>query len=136
MRRQHHLKPTACAIHGLLETLARPWTMHILWTLCQNGPMRFGALRRQVEGISSRVLTDRLRALENKGFVYRDYQPSIPPAVTYGLTRRMNDIRKILGELDALARKWQQEDIPAQHSNVASAQRQGPQHSSRHLSGA
>jgi DNA-binding HxlR family transcriptional regulator len=112
--RPHSLKPTPCAIHHLLETLARPWTMHILWTLCQRGPTRFGALRRQVEGISSRVLTQRLRLLEQKGFVYRDYQPSIPPAVTYGLTRRMHEIKKILSELDALARKWQQEDKPAQ----------------------
>ena len=53
--------PGPCAIHGLLEVLARPWTMHILWTLSTNGPTRFGVLRRQVGGISSRVLTERLR---------------------------------------------------------------------------
>jgi DNA-binding HxlR family transcriptional regulator len=73
-----------------------------------------------VKGISSRVLTERLRALEEKGFVYRDYKPSIPPAVTYGLTKRMNDIRKILRELDALARKWQQEEVPPQRRHATS----------------
>jgi len=98
---------------GLLEVLARPWTMHILWALSTNGPTRFGALRRQIEGISSRVLTERLRLLEQKGFVYRDYEPTIPPSVTYGITKRMKDIQKVLGELDQLARKWQQEDVPA-----------------------
>jgi DNA-binding HxlR family transcriptional regulator len=94
----------------LLEILARPWTMHILWVLSTNGPTRFGALRRQVEGISSRVLTERLRVLEQKGFVFRDYEPTIPPSVTYGITKRMKDISKVMGDLDELARKWQQED--------------------------
>jgi DNA-binding HxlR family transcriptional regulator len=97
----------------LLEVLTRPWTMHILWALSTNGPTRFGALRRQIEGISSRVLTERLRLLEQKGFLYREYEPTIPPAVTYGITKRMKDIQKVLGELDQLARKWQHEDAPA-----------------------
>src|SRR6266436_6473811 len=108
--RRNVKKPTPCAIHGLLELLARPWTMHILWALSTNGPARFGALRRQVEGISSRMLTERLRSLEQQGFVYRDYQATIPPAVTYGITKRMKDIGKVLSELEQLGRKWQQED--------------------------
>src|SRR3984957_12196284 len=91
-----------CPMAGLLETLTRPWTLHILWTLSTNGPARFGALKRQVEGISSRVLTERLRALEEKGFIYRDYQPTIPPAVTYGITKRMKDIDTVLGDLQRL----------------------------------
>jgi DNA-binding HxlR family transcriptional regulator len=98
---------------GLLEVLARPWTMHILWVLSTNGATRFGVLRRQIEGISSRVLTERLRLLEQKGFIYRDYEPTIPPSVTYGITKRMKDIQKVLSELNHLARKWQEEDGPA-----------------------
>ena len=98
---------------GLLEVLARPWTMHILWVLSTNGATRFGVLRRQIEGISSRVLTERLRLLEKKGFIYRDYERTIPPSVTYGITKRMKDIQKVLSELDHLARKWQEEDGPA-----------------------
>jgi DNA-binding HxlR family transcriptional regulator len=100
-----------CAIHGLLEVLARPWTMHILWTLSTSGPTRFGVLRRQVEGISSRVLTQRLRELEEKGIVYREYEPTIPPAVTYGITKRMKDIGQILDELNHLAQSWREEDV-------------------------
>ena len=84
--------------------------MHILWTLSTQGPTRFGELRRQVAGISSRVLTERLRILEQKGFVFRHYKPTIPPAVTYGITSRMKDISKVLDELNELAKKWQQED--------------------------
>ena len=97
-------------MHGVLEVLAHPWTLQILWTLWNSGPTRFGALRHQVQGVSSRVLTQRLRALEEKGFLYRDYEKSIPPAVTYGMTHRMKKFGKILGELEALARKWEKED--------------------------
>ena len=104
-----------CPMAGLLETLTRPWTLHILWMLSHNGPTRFGALRRSVVGISSRVLTERLRALEEKGFLYRDYKPTIPPEVTYGLTKRVKDIQKVLADLGKLAQKWQMEDAPAEN---------------------
>lgn len=98
--------PSPCAIGGLLELLTRPWTLHILWSLSTNGPMRFGVLRKNVAGISPRVLTERLRTLEDKGFVFRHYEPTIPPAVTYGITERMKDIEKVLALLEGLARKW------------------------------
>lgn len=101
------LPPSPCAISGLLELLTRPWTMHILWSLSTNGPMRFGALRKNVPGISARVLTERLRTLEQGRFVYRNYEQTIPPTVTYGITERMKDIEKVLSQLEALARKWQ-----------------------------
>jgi DNA-binding HxlR family transcriptional regulator len=104
--------PSPCKIGGMLELLTRPWTLHILWWLSSNGPMRFGVLKKNVAGISSRVLTERLRMLEDKGFVFRDYQPTIPPAVTYGITDRMKDIEKVLAQLEGLARKWQGEGTP------------------------
>jgi DNA-binding HxlR family transcriptional regulator len=97
----------------LLELLTRPWTMHILWSLSTNGTMRFGVLRKNVPGISARVLTERLRMLEDAGFVFRHYQPTIPPAVTYRITDRMKDIEKVLAQLEGLARKWQGEGTAA-----------------------
>src|SRR5205807_8374385 len=100
------VKHAPCAIHGLLQDLTRPWTLHILYALCHDGPARFGILRFRVEGISSRVLTERLRLLEQKGFVYRKYESTIPPSVTYGITNRMKDIGKVLSQLERLARKW------------------------------
>lgn len=128
--------PSRCPIHGLLEVLARPWTMHILWTLSTEGPTRFGKLRRQVEGVSSRVLTERLRILEQKGFVFRDYKPTIPPAVTYGITRRMKAISKVLGDLNELADKWQQEDAHPRSSPGAGKARLRPSEShQRHVRG-
>jgi DNA-binding HxlR family transcriptional regulator len=53
---------------------------------------------------------ERLRDLEEKGFIYRHYEPTIPPAVTYGLTKRMQEISGALDKLDELAHKWQEED--------------------------
>src|SRR6202167_4220450 len=103
--------PSPCAISGLLELLTRPWTLHILWALSHNGPTRFGVLRKQVEGISARVLTERLRTLESAGFVFRHYEQTIPPAVTYGITERMKDIEKVLEQLEGLSRKWQGEGM-------------------------
>ena len=101
--------PSPCAIGGLLELLTRPWTMHILWVLSTHGPTRFGVLRRQIDGVSARVLTERLRTLEGAGFVFRHYEQTIPPAVTYGITDRMKDIEKVLAQLEGLSRKWQGE---------------------------
>ena len=68
MRRSQELPPRCPKpTHELLQLLTRPWTMHILWVLSTSGPTRFGALRRQIDGISSRLLTERLRDLEEKG---------------------------------------------------------------------
>jgi DNA-binding HxlR family transcriptional regulator len=101
-----------CAIGGLLELLTRPWTMHILWALSHSGPMRFGVLKKQVEGISSRVLTERLRTLEEARFIFRHYEQTIPPSVTYGITDRMKDLEKVFVQLEGLAQKWHGEGTP------------------------
>jgi DNA-binding HxlR family transcriptional regulator len=100
-------KDSPCQMGGLLELITRPWTMHVLWALSQNGPQRFGVLKRQIAGVSSRVLTERLRTLEGAGFIFRHYEQTIPPTVTYGITDRMKDLEKVFVQLDALARKWQ-----------------------------
>ena len=100
-----------CAINCLLETLTKPWIMQILWVLGNDGPTRFGALRRKVEGISARVLAERLKHLEERGFVFRNYEPTIPPAVTYGLTNRMSEMEPVLKQMAALGQKWYEEDV-------------------------
>jgi DNA-binding HxlR family transcriptional regulator len=55
--------------------------------------------------------------------VFRDYQPTIPPAVTYGITDRMKDIEKVLAQLEGLARKWHGEGTPDAAKSVARAER-------------
>jgi DNA-binding HxlR family transcriptional regulator len=96
---------------ALLRLLMGPWTTYILWALRQNGVMRFGAIRRTVQGVSAKVLTERLRMLEKAGVIYREYKPHIPPEVLYGLTPRGRQLGPILDNLDALAAKWNAEDV-------------------------
>ncbi|WP_375505532.1 winged helix-turn-helix transcriptional regulator [uncultured Nostoc sp.] len=99
-------EPTSCPIGVLTNLLTGPWTLTILWILHSKGPTRFGALKRQLEGISSKVLTERLRMLEEAEVVYRVYKPMIPPQVTYGLTERAQDLIVVLDQLEAIAHKW------------------------------
>jgi DNA-binding HxlR family transcriptional regulator len=100
-----------CPSEQLLNLLAGPWTLNILWLLSNNGPTRFGELRRKIDGISAKVLTERLRMLEEADIIYRDYKPTIPPQVTYGLTERGRDLAQVLALLDEIAQKWQKVSI-------------------------
>ncbi len=102
--------PASCPMAALLETLARPWTMHILWQLNTSGPMRFGALRRKVEGISARLLALRLRTLEAEGFVRRRAMGGKVPEVIYSPTSRLTDMHEVLAQLQRVSAKWQRED--------------------------
>ncbi len=95
---------------AFLEMLTRPWTLHILWQLSANGPMRFGALRRSVEGISARLLTLRLRSLESEGFVRRTVVNGKNPEVTYSQTTRTADMNEVMEHLHRLSEKWQNAD--------------------------
>lgn len=99
--------PRGCPLDHVLRLLSGEWTTHILWVLSTNGPTRHGALRRLVEGISSKVLTDRLRVLEAEGIVFRDYEPTVPPKVTYGLTDRGRRLDGALREIEGIAADWQ-----------------------------
>ena len=114
-------KETAhCPMEALLTLLTGPWTFYILWILRSNGPTRFGALKRQIQGISSKVLTERLRMLEEAGVVYRTYRPMIPPQVTYGLTERAQDLIVVLDQLNTIAQNWyEQEQLGKSLNNVA-----------------
>ena len=91
--------PTKCPMDSLLRLLMGPWTTYILWVLHSNGPTRFGELKRRVAGISAKMLTERLRMLEEAGMVLRDHQPTVPPQVTYSLTPRGQELRLVLDEL-------------------------------------
>lgn len=59
------VQPASCPMEALLRVITGPWTIYILWVLSEQGPQRFGATKRLVPGISTRVLTERLRMLEH-----------------------------------------------------------------------
>lgn len=110
--------PVGCPMDSLLRLLMGPWTTYILWVLSSDGPTRFGALKRRVPGVSAKVLTERLRMLEEAGVIYREYEPTIPPKVTYGLAPRGEELREILAQLNAIALRWREVDGAASGTYV------------------
>ncbi|MBC7164765.1 MAG: helix-turn-helix transcriptional regulator [Roseovarius sp.] len=96
---------------SILRLLMGPWTTNIIWVLSDQGPQRFGALKRAVPGISTRMLTERLRMLQRAGVVWREQAETIPPAVTYGLTPRGNDLRSVLDAMGEIAQRWKAEGV-------------------------
>jgi len=110
----------SCPMDDILRLIMGPWTTYILWRLENEGELRFGRLKAQIPGISSKVLTDRLRMLENAGLIHRDYEPTVPPAVTYSLTSRGHELKSVLRGIHELALKWREEDTPAELRLVTS----------------
>ncbi len=99
-----------CPMDSILRLLMGPWTTYILWVLRNDGATRFGELKRKVQGISAKVLTERLRLLESADVIERHYQPTIPPQVTYSLTPRGRELGPMLDALDGIAQRWSVED--------------------------
>lgn len=87
--------PDECPLDQCLQLLAGAWTHKVLWYL-REGALRFGDLRRNLPGVSAKVLTTRLRDLELRGVVTRRVLPSSPPAVEYELTSLGRDLLPVL----------------------------------------
>ncbi len=86
------------AVHEVLNQIGDKWTVLIVRTL-RDGPRRFSELRRQVEGISQRMLTLNLKTLERDGLVTRTVYPTIPPRVDYELTSLGHSLSEPLGAI-------------------------------------
>jgi DNA-binding HxlR family transcriptional regulator len=74
-----------CPLNDCLRIMAGAWTAEVIWYL-QAEPRRFGDLQRDLTGISAKVLTARLRELEERGVVSRTVYSTKPPTVEYALT--------------------------------------------------
>ncbi|MFF0494772.1 winged helix-turn-helix transcriptional regulator [Nocardia aobensis] len=74
-----------CRSRPVLQNVASRWGALALVAL-REGPYRFSALRRRVDGISERMLSQTLQALERDGMIHREVQQTIPPRVEYTLT--------------------------------------------------
>jgi DNA-binding HxlR family transcriptional regulator len=93
-------EPTACpAVRDVLNRVGDKWSVQIV-ALLGSGTQRFGELKRQIEGISQRMLTLTLRGLERDGLVTRTVFPEIPPRVDYDLTKLG---KTLLEPIEALA---------------------------------
>jgi DNA-binding HxlR family transcriptional regulator len=81
----HDVYLKQCPCRGVLDMLANKWTALAVGEM-ESGPKRFGELRRRLEGISQKMLTQTLRALERDGLVARTVYPTVPLRVEYALT--------------------------------------------------
>ena len=81
----------ACTSRVTLQHLTGRWGVLALAALA-DGPYRFSALRRRVDGVSERMLAQTLQTLERDGFVHREVLEAIPPHVEYSLTGLGRDV--------------------------------------------
>jgi DNA-binding HxlR family transcriptional regulator len=80
-----------CPSRILLDHVTSKWGVLVLVALSRDS-MRWGELRRRVEGISEKMLAQTLKTLERDGFVLREAAPTIPPRVDYSLTPQGHDL--------------------------------------------
>ncbi len=103
-----------CPARGVLELLAEKWALLLIHMLAR-GPARTSELRRQIGGISEKMLIQTLRRLERNGFVARQAYPEVPPRVEYSLTPLGASLSGPITLLD----QWVEFNLP----NVSAAQR-------------
>ncbi len=94
-----------------IQLLGKRWTGLILDSL-MDGPRRFCELTATVEGLSDRVLSDRLRELEAEGIIERVVYPQIPVRVEYRLTGKGHDLKPVVQAIHEWAEQW----IPLPHT--------------------
>lgn len=87
-----------CPSRGVLDHVTSKWAVLVLAAL-DTGPLRFSALRRRIDGVSEKMLSQTLRTLEADGFLTREVAPTTPPQVTYGLTALGADLTPHLAGL-------------------------------------
>ncbi|KUF10781.1 winged helix-turn-helix transcriptional regulator [Pseudoponticoccus marisrubri] len=100
-----------CAIERGMRIIGGKWTGSILWHV-KDGPVRFNDLARMIGGASKKMITERLRQLEDQGLVRREVRDTAPITVVYEIT---DFGRTALGFLDEL-RQWS-ESLPKRLSS-------------------
>lgn len=90
IRPKKQIKPDSemhekCAIGECMTLLGGAWTPNVIWNLT-DGPRRFSELKIYMKPISAKMLSQRLKALEEKGVVKRNVKQTNPPSVEYELT--------------------------------------------------
>ena len=99
MKRKGHGE-AGCAVEVTLGLIDGKWKGVILFHL-QEGLLRFGELRRKMPGITQRMLTKQLRALEEDGLITRTIYPEVPPRVEYALSQTGQRLRPVIDALRA-----------------------------------
>ncbi|MCT9932005.1 helix-turn-helix transcriptional regulator [Planotetraspora sp. A-T 1434] len=95
-----------CASRTVLDAIANRWTCLLVDAL-RDGPIRFGVLRRRLDGITQKSLTQTLRNLERDGVVIRTVYPTIPPRVEYSLSELGGSVVSLMEGI----KHWSEEHV-------------------------
>ena len=89
----------ACPVATTVQLIGSKWKLLILRNLLVR-PWRFNELKKSLEGISQKVLTDSLRSMEADGIITRTVYPEVPPRVEYTLSELGESMRPIIGAME------------------------------------
>jgi DNA-binding HxlR family transcriptional regulator len=84
-----------CPVATTVQLIGSKWKLLIIRNLMQR-PWRFNELRKSLDGVSQKVLTDSLRSMEADGLITRTVYPEVPPRVEYALSETGESLRPIL----------------------------------------
>jgi DNA-binding HxlR family transcriptional regulator len=111
---------SSCASREALDRIADKWTALIIHVLAA-GTRRHSELRREIGGISQKMLTQTLRSLEHDGLVTRKVHPVVPPMVEYSLTSLG---KSLIEPLEAICR-WAEKHLPELQAARARSRKAG-----------
>lgn len=89
----------ACPVATTVQMIGSKWKLLIMRNLLQR-PWRFNELKKDLEGISQKVLTDSLRSMEADGIITRTVYPEVPPRVEYALSDSGESMRPIMDAME------------------------------------
>ena len=112
-----------CPSRELLDRIGDKWTVLVLGELAKHGACRFTQLRKRVSGVSEKMLTQTLRALERDGLVRRTVYPAVPVRVEYALTPLGQTLREPLKMLTEWSVRHIDEVLAAREEYDAHAER-------------
>lgn len=92
-----------CPSRQILDRIGDRWTVLVVGALA-GGPLRFSRLTARIDGVSQKMLTQTLRAMERDGLVTRTIYPQVPPRVEYELTEAGTTLQEPLKALEDWAR--------------------------------
>jgi len=119
-----------CPTRQVLDCIADKWAVLVLGLLL-GGTRRFGELRRDIQGVSQKMLTQTLRSLERDGIVHREVYATVPPKVEYSLTTLGESLATTLDELRLWAERNIEDVLRHRETFDAAVASEGPSTSAR-----
>ncbi len=99
-----------CGVEITLNLIGGKWKGLILWHLCQK-TLRFSQLRRRMQSVTQKMLTQQLRELEKDGLVHREVYPEVPPRVEYSLTEKGRTLEPLLTKMCQWGKERSDDDL-------------------------